>query len=113
MAKGIAPEEWVPNFRQQIRATTGPGWSVSEFRGKPRLQAFNSDGVRDAVVLKEYRWTEEATADVLLRVRQIYKRVQKGESLKAASVFAAASSSKNPENWEEAVSSFNGYKLKI
>lgn len=113
MAREIAPEDWIPGFRSQIRATTGPGWSVSQFRGKTRLQVTNNEGTREQAVLKEYIWSKENSADLLLRVRQIYLRVQEGESLKAACALAAASSSKNPEDWSEAVSRFKEYKLRI
>jgi integrase len=112
LPRAAAPDDWVPGLRRGIRAFAGAGWSISPHRGKPRLQVVHDDGTREAVALP-YRWDEADAADLLLRVRQLYRAVVNGQTLKGAAAIADAASSKSDPSWAAAVDAYRDHKVAI
>lgn len=106
MAK--AADDWVPSFRQQVKASAARGWSVFPHQGQVRLQV--REGSTSSSVLLPYRWSPAQSGDALLRIRLIYKQVCAGQTLRGAADLIDGASSHAEHNWHEAVERFEQFK---
>ncbi len=102
------PTAWVKAFRQQVVASSAKGWSVYPFRNQMRLQV--RDGTAYSSVLLPYLWQASTTGDALLRVREIYKQVCAGQTLKGAAEIVSGASSRTQHSWSDAVARFEAHK---
>lgn len=103
-------EPWAHGLRTTVRTSTAEGWGVSEFRGKVRLEVRRAGTSKQAVFLP-YDWAKGSVGDVLTRVRNIYKLVSEGHSLRVAAEIAEGKAPKPVMDWAGAVERFKVQKM--
>jgi integrase len=88
------------------------GWSVKERKGKVFLRVRQLDQPEAAVTLP-YEWIASSKGNAYTRVRNIYKLVQEGYTLKQAALVADGKAPKLTEqqDWSGAVERFKQQKL--
>ena len=108
MARGAA---WHESLQGDVRALA-TGWSVKERKGKVFLRVRQSDQPEAAVTLP-FDWIASSKGDAYTRVRNIYKLVQEGYSLKQAGLVADGKAPRltSQQDWPGAVERFKKQKL--
>ena len=82
----VNSQAWEIAFRVQVRKLAS-GWNVGQFRGRVRLKVRPVDSVEQSVVLP-FTWSVDNTGDAYVRIRNIYKLVSEGHSLRVAAEIA-------------------------
>jgi integrase len=102
-------QDWETSFRGQVRKLA-TGWNVAEFRGKVRLKVRPPGQVEQSVILP-FRWDDHSTGDAYVRIRNVYKLVSEGHSLKGAAEIAEGKAPKPLADWAGALERFKVQKL--
>jgi len=108
MARGAA---WHESLQGDVRALAA-GWSVKERKGKVFLRVRQGDQPEVSVTLP-YEWIASSKGNAYTRVRNIYKLVQEGYTLKQAALVAEGKAPKLTEqqDWPGALERFKQQKL--
>lgn len=113
-------QDWTSSLRGHVRAMVkdaGVGaWSLKAANGRALLVVRDRREGRDGYesVALPYPWQASSAADVLARVRQIFKVYAEGNcTLKAASLLVASSSSHQDEDWLAAVAAFRVHRARV
>ena len=108
MARGAA---WHESLQGDVRALAA-GWSVKERKGKVFLRVRQGDQPEVSVTLP-YEWIASSKGNAYTRVRNIYKLVQEGYTLKQAALVAEGKAPKLTEqqDWPGAQERFKQQKL--
>ena len=108
MARGAA---WHESLQGDVRALAA-GWSVKERKDKVFLRVRQGDQPEVSVTLP-YEWIASSKGNAYTRVRNIYKLVQEGYTLKQAALVAEGKAPKLTEqqDWPGALERFKQQKL--
>ncbi len=110
MPRVVNRQDWETAFRGSVRRL-GTGWNVAEFRGKVRLKV-RPPGQAEQSVILPFRWDAHSTGDAYVRIRNVYKLVGEGHSLKGAAEIAEGKAPKPVADWKGALERFEVQKLK-
>lgn len=102
-------QDWETTFRGQIRKLA-TGWNVVEFRGRIRLKVRPAGQAEQSVILP-FRWDPHFTGDAYIRIRNLYKLVAEGHSLRGAAEIAEGKAPKPVMDWAGAVDRFQVQKM--
>jgi len=104
-------DHWAIAFREQVRQL-GHGWTVRESPKSGRVMLKVRGATEEAVTLA-FPWAASTAADAQARVRNIYKLVQEGYTLKQAALVAEGKAPKLTEqqDWPGALERFKQQKL--
>jgi len=104
-------DHWAIAFREQVRQL-GHGWTVRESPKSGRVMLKVRGATEEAVTLA-FPWAASTAADAQARVRNIYKLVQEGYTLKQAALVADGKAPKLTEqqDWPGALERFKQQKL--
>ena len=113
-------QDWIQSLRSHIRnMVKGAGvgaWSLKEANGRVLLVVRDRREGRDTYesVALPYPWLPTAAADVLARVRQIFKIYGEGNcTLKGAALAAGSTSSQQEEDWTAAMECFRRHRARV
>ena len=103
---------WHESLQADVKALA-TGWSVKERKGKVFLRVRQSDQPEVSVTLP-FEWIASTKGDAYTRVRNIYKLVGEGYSLKQAALVADGKAPKLTEqqDWPGALERFKQQKLR-
>jgi hypothetical protein len=102
-------QDWETAFRGQVRKLV-TGWNVAEFRGKVRLKV-RPPGQAEQLVILPFRWDAHNTGDAYISIRNVYKLVAEGYSLKGAAEIAEGKAPMPATDWAGALERFKVQKL--
>jgi integrase len=105
----INRQDWETTFRSQVRKLAS-GWNVVEFRDRIRLKV-RPAGQPEQSVLLPFRWDSDSTGDAYVRIRNLYKLVAEGHSLRSAAEIAEGRAPKAAMDWAAAVERFKVQKM--
>lgn len=105
----VNSQAWETAFRVQVRKLAS-GWNVGQFRGRVRLKVRPVDSVEQSVVLP-FTWSVDNTGDAYVRIRNIYKLVSEGHSLRVAAEIAEGKAPKPVMDWSGALERFKVQKM--
>ena len=105
----INRQDWETTFRGQVRKLAS-GWNVAEFRDRIRLKV-RPAGQPEQSVLLPFRWDSDSTGDAYVRIRNLYKLVAEGHSLRSAAEIAEGRAPKAAMDWAAAVERFKLQKM--
>ena len=98
-------DTWIKPFREQVRASCGPGWKVLNSRGNMRLQVVDVGSV-----MLPYEWSLKGSTQALPRIQQIFKRWNSGQiTLAEAAQTANTSSSHQTLNFNQLIDSYREF----
>jgi integrase len=103
-------EKWEEGLRTSVRASSAEGWNVYEHGGRVKLE-LRRPGQPKQTVRLPYDWSRASAGDVLTRVRNIYKLVAEGHSLRGAAEIAEGKAPKPMMDWAGAVERFRVQKM--
>lgn len=103
-------EKWEEGLRASVRSSSAVGWNVCEHGGRVKLE-LRLPGQPKQTVRLPFDWCKAASGDVLTRVRNIYKLVAEGHSLKGAAEIAEGKAPKPVMDWAGAVERFRVQKM--
>jgi integrase len=103
-------EPWAHALRTSVRTSTAEGWSISEFRGRVRLEVRQPGRPKQTTFLP-FDWAKGSVGDVLTRARNIYVLMAEGHTLKGAAEIADGKAPKPVADWAGAVERFKVQKL--
>jgi integrase len=111
MPRAAIQAGWHESLQADVKALA-TGWSVKERKGKVFLRVRQGDQPEVSVTLP-FEWTPSNKGDAYTRVRNIYKLVQEGYSLKQAALVADGKAPKLTEqqDWAGAMERFKQQKL--
>jgi integrase len=111
MPRAVAQANWHESLQADVRALA-VGWSVKERKGKVFLRVRQADQPEVSVTLP-FEWIASSKGDAYTRVRNIYKLVGEGYSLKQAALVADGKAPKLTEqqDWTGALERFKQQKL--
>jgi len=111
MPRAAIQAGWHESLQADVKALA-TGWSVKERKGKVFLRVRQGDQPEVSVTLP-FEWIPSNKGDAYTRVRNIYKLVQEGYSLKQAALVADGKAPKLTEqqDWAGAMERFKQQKL--
>jgi integrase len=111
MPRAAIQAGWHESLQADVKALA-TGWSVKERKGKVFLRVRQGDQPEVSVTLP-FEWIPSSKGDAYTRVRNIYKLVQEGYSLKQAALVADGKAPKLTEqqDWAGAMERFKQQKL--
>ncbi|KZR92381.1 hypothetical protein MITS9509_01368 [Synechococcus sp. MIT S9509] len=95
---------WVTTVRDQIKEHRG--LTVTNDRGRVRVQCRRRGLPTQSVSLAEYEWEISKTTDVVLRIGVIAKAMEAGHDLKSAARIATRASTAVVEDWDAALEAY-------
>jgi integrase len=109
--KVVREAAWETSLREDISALAR-GWNLKERKGRMFLRVRQGDQPEVSVTLP-YAWAASCKGDAYTRVRNIYKLVQEGYTLKQAALVADGKAPKLTEqqDWAGALEGFKKQKL--
>jgi len=106
---------WEPGFREAVKAAVPSGWTVTEHKGKVRLQVREAGAPgtppRNQSTVLPYRWEAAAQVGALNRIGMIVKLYD--TSLAAAAQQAEGRSSHAVMDWHGAVDAFRHQRIEV
>lgn len=102
-------QDWETTFRGQVRKLA-TGWNVGEFRGRMRLKVRPAGQAEQSVILP-FRWDAHSTGDAYIRIRNVYKLVAEGHTLRGAAEIADGRAPKPLMDWAGAADRFKVQKM--
>jgi integrase len=111
MSRAVAQASWHESLQADVKALA-VGWSVKERKGKVFLRVRQPDQPEVSVTLP-FEWIASSKGDAYTRVRNIYKLVGEGYSLKQAALVSDGKAPKLTEqhDWPGALVRFKEQKL--
>ncbi|MEB3353380.1 MAG: site-specific integrase [Cyanobacteriota bacterium] len=111
MPRSAARASWSESLQADVKALA-VGWSVKERKGKVFLRVRQPDQPEVAVTLP-FEWIASSKGDAYTRVRNIFKLVGEGYSLKQAALVADGKAPKRIEqqDWSGSLERFKQQKL--
>ena len=98
-------DTWIKPFREQVRASCGPGWKVLNSRGNMRLQVVDVGSV-----MLPYEWSLKGSTQALPRIQQIFKRWNSGQiTLAEAAQTANTSSNRQTLNFTQLIDNYREF----
>ena len=105
----IHRQDWETTFRGQVRKLAS-GWNVVKFRGRIRLKV-RPPGQPEQSVILPFQWDANSTGDAYVRIRNLYKLVSEGHSLRGAAAVAEGRAPKPVRDWSGAAERFKVQKM--
>ncbi|MFM7512151.1 MAG: site-specific integrase [Cyanobium sp.] len=103
-------EKWEEGLRTSVRSSSAEGWNVYEHGGRVKLE-LRKPGQPKQTVRLPFDWCKASSGDVLTRIRNLYKLVAEGHSLKGAAEIAEGKAPKPIADWAGALDRFRVQKL--
>ena len=110
MGKSFFTANWETEFKEDVRnIQKGSGLTVSCNRQGNIEVKYRKNGTSQTTTIP-YAWSKNTKGDAYTRIRNIYKFIVEGHSLKAAAELAQGRAPKKGQDWKDILEKFEKYK---